>query len=58
MRANLLVRAVGVPEGDHVVTFRYETPLLWAGAVLSLVGAMIGLGMIIHARPRRGHRAP
>ena len=55
MRANVLVRAVAVPAGDHVVTFRYETPLLRAGAVASLAGGVLCLGMIVQARRRAHH---
>jgi uncharacterized membrane protein YfhO len=50
MRANALVRAVVVPAGLHMVTFRYETPLLWAGAGASLTGCLICLAMIARAR--------
>ena len=45
-RANALVRAVVVPAGAHVVTFRYETPLLRAGAAVSLAGALLCLGLM------------
>jgi hypothetical protein len=50
MRANALVRAVVVPVGNHMVTFRYETPLLRLGAAASLAGMLICLAMITHAR--------
>jgi Bacterial membrane protein YfhO len=50
LRANVLVRAVVVPAGKHVVTFRYETPLLRAGAAGSLTGTLICLGLIARAR--------
>jgi len=53
MRANALVRAVVVPAGLHMITFRYETPLLRVGAAASLAGMMLCLGMIVHARWRR-----
>jgi hypothetical protein len=49
MRANALVRAVVVPVGLHVVTFRYETPLLWAGAGASLTGCLICMVMFARA---------
>ncbi len=52
MRANALVRAVVVPAGLHMVTFRYETPLLWAGAGASLTGCLICLAMITRAQWR------
>jgi len=56
--ANVLVRAVVVPAGIHTVTFRYETPLLRVGAVASLTGILICLGMIVHARRRPADRRP
>jgi len=52
LRANALVRAVAVPAGNHVVTFRYETPLLRAGAAVSLTGALLCLALIARARRR------
>jgi hypothetical protein len=50
MRANALVRAVVVPADVHTITFRYETPLLWAGAGASLTGCLICVAMITRAR--------
>jgi hypothetical protein len=41
VRANALFQAVVVPPGDHVVTFRYRTPYLGLGLVLTLVGLLI-----------------
>jgi len=58
LRANVLVRAVVVPAGIHTVTFRYETPLLRAGAVASLAGILICLGLIVHARRRPADSNP
>ncbi len=55
MRANGLVRAVTVPGGDHVVTFRYDTPLMRVGAAASLAGTVICLWLIAQAR-RHTHR--
>ncbi len=52
LRANALVRSVAVPAGLHVVTFRYETPLLRAGAAVSLTGVLLCLALIAHARWR------
>jgi hypothetical protein len=57
MRANALVRAVVVPAGGHVVTFRYTTPLLRAGAALSLAGTAICLAMIAHSWRRARHNS-
>jgi len=51
-RANALVRAVVVPTGAHMITFRYETPLLYAGAAASLFGMLLSLSLIVHARWR------
>ena len=60
LRANALFRAVVVPAGNHLVTFRYETPLLRAGALASLAGVAICLVMMVRARrqARRYHSAP
>jgi len=58
LRANALVRAVVVPAGSHVVTFRYETPLLRAGAAASCAGALLCLGLIVHARRRTRRTGP
>ncbi len=52
MRTNVLVRAVAVPAGVHVVTFRYETPLLRVGAGASLAGVLLCIGFLTHARWR------
>jgi membrane protein YfhO len=52
LRANALVRAVAVPAGLHIVTFRYETPLLRAGAAASFAGMLLCLGLIVHGRWR------
>ncbi len=58
LRANALVRAVVVPTGTHTITFRYVTPLLRIGALASLAGCLIGLGLIVRERwwrhPDRG----
>jgi hypothetical protein len=58
LRANALVRAVVVPAGSHVVTFRYETPLLRAGAAASFAGALLCLGLIVHAQRRTRRTGP
>ena len=52
LRANALVRAVVVPSGAHVVTFSYQTPLLTAGAWVSLTGMLLCIGFLTHARWR------
>jgi hypothetical protein len=50
LRANVLVRAVIVPAGEHTITFQYETPLLKAGASASLLGCVVCLAMLAYAR--------
>jgi uncharacterized membrane protein YfhO len=52
LRTNVLVRAVAVPAGAHVVTFSYQTPLLKAGAWASLTGVLLCIGLLTHARWR------
>jgi uncharacterized membrane protein YfhO len=54
-RANALVRAVVAPAGSHVVTFRYETPLLRAGTAASLVGVLLCTGLLVRTRRRERH---
>jgi len=58
LRANALVRAVVVPAGNHVVTFSYQTPLLNAGAWVSLAGVLLCIGMLAHVRRRSADRPP
>jgi hypothetical protein len=55
LRANALVRAVPVPAGTHVVAFSYRTPLLRAGACISLIGVLLCFWLIAHARWRTNH---
>ena len=56
LRANLLMRAVVVPAGNHRVTFFYHTPLLKAGAIASTTGIVLVLALIGSAwRRRRTH---
>jgi hypothetical protein len=49
-RANVAFRAVYVPAGNHVVTFRYEPASVHRGIVLALVSALVILGMPVAAR--------
>ncbi|MCZ6602493.1 MAG: YfhO family protein, partial [Planctomycetota bacterium] len=59
-RANFLMQAIQVPEGSHRVIFRYRSPALYRGGLLSLVaGALaialaIGSGVLSLVRARRG----
>ncbi|MDO8545996.1 MAG: YfhO family protein [Nitrospirales bacterium] len=53
MRANALVRAVVVPAGSHAIAFSYQTPLLKAGAWVSLTGVLLCLGLIVHEHRRK-----
>jgi hypothetical protein len=55
LRANALVRAVVVPAGTHLVTFSYQTPLLKAGAAVSLLGCMLCLGLVTPTLWTRRH---
>lgn len=51
--------AVPVPDGTHTVTLRYEAPGLRTGAVVSLLGALVTLGLLVVPRVlarRRGRR--
>jgi len=51
-RANLLMRAVVVPAGEHRVTFTYRTPFLEAGAWASAAGLALSLALVASARRR------
>ena len=52
-RANLVMRAVVVPAGEHRVTFTYRTPLLEAGAGASATGLALCLALLASARRRK-----
>ncbi|OIJ28382.1 YfhO family protein [Nocardioides luteus] len=39
--------AVPVPDGTHTVTLRYDAPGLRTGAVVSLLGALVTLGLLL-----------
>jgi hypothetical protein len=54
LRADVVARAVPVGAGEHVVAFRYRTPGLRAGAVVSLGAWLALLGLAMTARRRRG----
>lgn len=44
LRANYLMRAVGVPEGEHVVEFRYRPPMKLLWVTLAALTAALGAG--------------
>jgi uncharacterized membrane protein YfhO len=52
LRAHVALRAVALPRGDHVVTFRYSTPGLYAGAGIS-AGALALCAALLIRLPRR-----
>lgn len=45
LRAQWAMRAVAVPAGEHVVTFRYQPPSLRTGARVSAVSAVVTLAL-------------
>jgi hypothetical protein len=51
-RAYHALRAVAVPAGRHSVRFVYEARIVWSGAAVSAVAALVTLGLLL-ARPRR-----
>ena len=57
LRANLLMRAVVVPAGNHDITFSYRTPFLTAGLAATAAGLLLALALIGTAHVRRaGHQ--
>ncbi|HLU64670.1 MAG TPA: YfhO family protein, partial [Kofleriaceae bacterium] len=52
-RADLLARAVAVPPGDHEIRFRYRTPGLRLGGLVSLL-AWLNLALAAIVIARRG----
>ena len=46
-RANLAVRAVRVPGGEHHVTFRYQPRWRLVGPLASLLGLVLAGGLIL-----------
>lgn len=53
LRANLAMRAVPLPSGDHGVELRYRPAHLGAGAVVSLLALLVALGLTVRAYRRR-----
>lgn len=50
LRANVLYRAVVVPEGEHLVEFRYVPTDLWVGAVVSGLTILVMLLVLLVTR--------
>jgi hypothetical protein len=46
-RANIAFRAVFVPKGEHIVSFRYEPASVFIGAVISIVSIVIILSVLV-----------
>ncbi|HEX2501004.1 MAG TPA: YfhO family protein [Methylomirabilota bacterium] len=53
LRANYSMRAVRVPGGTHEVRFRYRPHVLWVGAGISLVTALVVAGFLARFRSAR-----
>ncbi len=57
LRAQWAMRAVAVPAGEHVVTFRYQPPSLRTGAATTAASSFITLGLLAFPwfpwRPRK-----
>jgi hypothetical protein len=57
LTADLVLRAVAVPAGEHTVTFRYRDPSVRAGLTLSVIGAILTLSFVAASFvPRRRAR--
>lgn len=52
-RANGLLRAVSIPEGEHTVELRYESRTLKIGTGISLLTALSLVGAVLVVRTRR-----
>ena len=46
LTADLVLRAVAVPAGPHTVEFRYSDPSVRAGLTVSVIGAILTLGLV------------
>lgn len=53
LNANVGFMAVQLSEGTHHVELHYETPNLKTGAVLSLIGIIIAIGIVLVAKKRK-----
>lgn len=58
LTADLVLRAVAVPAGEHTVSFRYHDGAYRRGRTLTWLGAALALGLIVFSfRPRRKRSA-
>ena len=57
LNANVGFMAVQLPEGTHSVELHYETPNLRTGAILSLVGVVIVIGLVILSKKQKNTKA-
>lgn len=53
LNANVGFMAIELPEGTHQVELRYETPNLRTGALLSLIGLAVVVGLVIVSKKRK-----
>ena len=58
VRADEVARAVAIPAGAHTIAFRYRTPGLRAGALVSLAAWLAWLAALAVTRLRSRARAP
>ena len=49
-RANGLVRAIFVPEGNHSIEFHYESAPFQLGGIVSFVTAAFLIGVLVYSR--------
>ena len=50
LRANGLVRAVIIPDGNHIVEFNYVPNSFWFGVVISIITAVILFSVYLYSR--------
>jgi hypothetical protein len=50
LRADVVARAVPIPAGTHTIRFRYRTPGLRAGALVSLLSLLVWLALLLRTR--------
>ena len=52
-RADYTLRAVPVPEGKHMVIFRYAPVTFTVGSITTGIGALVSLAFIVYMHKRR-----